>query len=103
MIAAFGPDSYLGPWLKENRDAIATDIRNDHPVDLMLPAAAYRRGQETLAQAQALANQIIESAEKSRQKLIDDGRRVKQYEIGQAAATLRRLADQIERGDHLVA
>lgn len=35
-IAKFGPNSYIGPWLKCIRDTLVDNIRADFPIDFLL-------------------------------------------------------------------
>ena len=58
MIAKLGPNSYLGPWLADNREAIVSDINNDLPVEPMLPGAARRHASDILIGARMEATQI---------------------------------------------
>jgi cell division septum initiation protein DivIVA len=98
----FGEQSYLGPWLRENRDAIVADIRNDLPVDIVLPAAARRQAERilsdardaakllraaSLAEAEALRAQTQRQCDQQRQIIADLIRR----HAEEAARALARL------------
>jgi hypothetical protein len=78
MIAAFGPNSYLGPWLAENRASIVADIASDNPVDVILPSEAKRMAHDIIAEADARAKAIIDAA-------------------ASAAGTVRHTIDEYER------
>jgi cell division septum initiation protein DivIVA len=69
FIAKLGTASYLGPWLADNREAIVADIRNDLPVDILLPRAAVRKAEETVAVAKQDAARIVREAQDRAQQL----------------------------------
>ena len=64
-IAAFGPESYLGPWLAEYRGQLIQDIRADHPPSAPLPSAAYQEGRWLVETAKADAETIRAQARQS--------------------------------------
>lgn len=57
-IAAFGPHSYLGPWLAENRASIIADINNDFQPMCLMPGAARAEAAKLLADAKADADKL---------------------------------------------
>jgi hypothetical protein len=57
-IKRLGQDSYLGPWLMMNYDAIASDIQSDLPVSMVLPKAAHFEGMRMIAEAKKQAEEI---------------------------------------------
>ena len=64
MIGRFGPDSYIGPWLKENRAQIAADILNDFGVCALMPGEARAQARDIIEAAQVEAGCIKATAEK---------------------------------------
>jgi len=73
-IAAFGPNSYLGPWLAEVRDELRQTILADLTPRPRLPREAYAEAVRTMTEANAAADEI-------RARAIE------------AAATIRQTAD----------
>lgn len=66
MIDSFGPDSYIGPWLRDNFEKIVADIRNDFPVaNIKMPMEANREAHFILTEAQLKAQEIINKARKT--------------------------------------
>ena len=59
VIKQLGERSYLGPWLKENRNQIAADISNDVCIEIETPYKAYRRGLNIVEAAKVEAAQIV--------------------------------------------
>jgi len=62
-IRTFGVNSYLGPWLADNRDAIVADIQSDLAVEPMLPGAARAEAVTILAAARAEAARLRQEAD----------------------------------------
>lgn len=58
-IKALGQQSYLGPWLSENRDAIERDITSDLQPSPDLPAEAVKRARAIITDAQKTAADIV--------------------------------------------
>jgi hypothetical protein len=58
MIATFGPASYLGPWLADNRLSLEADIRNDVTPDAVLPREARDIAAALIVDAKAEAGRI---------------------------------------------
>ena len=52
-IAAFGQDSYIGPWLAEIKDSLVADIRNDFAVSAPMPSEARKTASDVLASLKA--------------------------------------------------
>lgn len=66
VIDSFGPDSYIGPWLRDNFEKIVADIRNDFPVsNIKMPMEANREAHFILTQAQLKAQEIENKARKT--------------------------------------
>jgi hypothetical protein len=61
-ITKLGQNSYLGPWLMMNYDAIISDIRSDLPVSMVLPNAARTEGARMIAEAKDEAAKIKREA-----------------------------------------
>ena len=61
-IAALGPQSYLGPWLTENRDSIVSGILSDTLAYVEPPRVAYTRAVTLIEEAKAEAVAIIRRA-----------------------------------------
>lgn len=61
-IAAFGPHSYLGPWLSDYRLELEADIRLDLPVSVASPARARREAAGILEAAKLEAADIRQRA-----------------------------------------
>jgi len=59
FIAQLGPHSYLGPWLRDNREAIVADITGDLPVELLLPNAAHKLAADLIQAGRAEADRIV--------------------------------------------
>ena len=83
FIAQLGSASYLGPWLRDNREAIVADIHNDLPVELLLPNAAHKLAADLIQAGRAEADRIAQLAKvqadelrQRTQKACDDQRRV---------------------------
>jgi len=71
-IAAFGPQSYLGPWLAENRGAIVADITADLPLDrIVMPSEAMRLALELRAPGKAEHDAMIERARIAAKQMAD--------------------------------
>lgn len=61
-IQRLGAQSYLGPWLSENRNAIERDIRADNHPTIDLPAEAAKRARAIITEAEARAKELIAHA-----------------------------------------
>jgi vacuolar-type H+-ATPase subunit E/Vma4 len=61
-ITKLGQDSYLGPWLMMNYDAIISDIRSDMSISMVLPNAARIEGARMIAEAKNEAAKIKREA-----------------------------------------
>lgn len=83
MITKFGPHSYLGPWLKDNRISILADISSDICVSAPMPSEAMKQGLAIIADAKAQAAEIIKQATKQAeaglQKAYDDAASVRRH------------------------
>lgn len=76
-IEQLGEDSYLGPWLRQVRDSVTSDIRSDIFPTITIAACqdacaaslaeARKAAEEIVAAAQAKARSIEESADKHRE------------------------------------
>ena len=62
FIAKLGPNTYLGPWLADQRDEIVRDIANDILPSPMLPSSAYRKAAQIVADARESAKVITDVA-----------------------------------------
>lgn len=62
-ISAFGPASYLGPWLSAHREQIASDIRADVEPAIATPGECYRIAAAIVTDAQQQAARITSEAE----------------------------------------
>lgn len=94
-IKAFGPYSYLGPWLTEVRGALVACIQNDLPPDALLPTAAREQGRLIVAHAETDAGSIRKAAEtyatSVREQAQKDADQTRCYLRGQLDRTLRDL------------
>jgi hypothetical protein len=70
-IKAFGPHSYLGPWLLAHRDILESQIVSDLAPDIMMPAQAVNQAREIRVAALAEAVAIMEQARADAKKLED--------------------------------
>jgi cell division septum initiation protein DivIVA len=68
-IKEFGPHSYLGPWLMENRAQIVANITSDWTPNPILPGEANRQAREIIEHAQNEAKRIVNSAKAEAEKL----------------------------------
>lgn len=91
IVVQLGERSYLGPWLKENRNQIAADISNDVVIELETPYKAYRRGLDIIADARKEAEEILTAA---RLKAADEYAKTRE-DIAQSRAYARRQLEQI--------
>jgi cell division septum initiation protein DivIVA len=70
-IKSLGPDSYLGPWLKESRPSLVADISNDFPVVCQMPGAARAEALDIIQGAETRARAIREDAEKQARDVVE--------------------------------
>lgn len=96
-IRAFGPASYLGPWLKEYEPCILGSIINDLPVDIPLPADARREGEEILSAARDEAARIVAAAETRARDIEEQGMAEYTRLRETCARALRRALSEVER------
>ena len=101
-IKAFGPHSYLGPWLAENRMNLVDTIHQDMPIVMTMPnearreaagllAEAQRRGAEIVAAADATAKTIQAEAQRKADVIREAARR----DLFHAAKQLELLQDRV--------
>jgi hypothetical protein len=81
FIAKLGPNSYLGPWMADQRESIVADIHSDLPVAPLSLGGAWRKADQIVRDARESAKVITDTAstnaERLRaqtQKLCDDQR-----------------------------
>lgn len=74
MISQFGRDSYIGPWLVDNRLTIVADINNDVCISAPMPNAAVAYGKNIIENAKVEATKIKADATAQAQKEIDKAR-----------------------------
>jgi cell division septum initiation protein DivIVA len=84
-IRAFGTESYLGPWLAENRASFVADITNDVTPDPTMPAQARREAFDLLAAAKAEAAEIVSKGRQEAVRLVDQARQ-ESWEVRHSAA-----------------
>jgi cell division septum initiation protein DivIVA len=73
-IKQLGPDSYLGPWLRESRASIERDLQSDFVPMCQMPGAARAEAQDIITAARTTADGIREDAEKRAKELVDKAR-----------------------------
>lgn len=88
LAQELGPDSYLGPWILDNLEAIEADMRADIPPT---PSWSDQRGLHAAAMADA--KEIRAEAERERQRIIDGARAEARQVRDSVASDLRKLAD----------
>jgi DNA repair ATPase RecN len=97
-IRAFGPNSYLGPWLAENRMLLIDQIQSDFSPNAMMPAQARREAQRIIDTAHADAQKVRDCAADAvsaeLQKAADDVTRTRE----RAARMLEDAANDVRRG-----
>jgi cell division septum initiation protein DivIVA len=93
MIATFGRDSYLGPWLSECRDRIVADITSDLDPRVPMPGEAHREAARILTAARTEADTITRQAAEKASKTIDDARTEARAIRDRARAHLYQLAE----------
>lgn len=97
VIQNFGPNSYLGPWLAENRASIIADITNDVTPTAPMPAEARAIGSDIIVAAQNEAARIVEAARKQAAELMMDAQERRQH-IRRDLFSLARLAEKAAEG-----
>ena len=97
-IKTFGENSYLGPWLRENRDSIVADIQNDCSVDLMLPGHAYRQGRADRDATTEACKQLVVDAKAQAFRIEDEARDAVIRYREQAARLLEQQASDVRTG-----
>lgn len=100
MIAEFGSDSYIGPWLQNERVAIVHAIENDLLVDI---SVADARGQADgiLLDARVEGQHLVDAAQKEADELrrkakgeLTDAEAAKEY----ARRQLIEIAERLRKG-----
>jgi hypothetical protein len=72
FIGKLGKDSYIGPWLEENFDSICSDIRNDLPVNAIMPREAAIKASAIETEAKLKSEQMIADARKTVQSIYEE-------------------------------
>jgi cell division septum initiation protein DivIVA len=93
-IQAFGPHSYLGPWLASVRAEVESSLRADYLPEL-LPSQALATARAILATAEQQAAAIIDKAATDAERLraigASDAQRQRQYAVAALEAGLQAL------------
>jgi cell division septum initiation protein DivIVA len=87
-IQAFGPHSYLGPWLSSVRAEVESNLRADY-VPTMLPSEALTAARAILATAEQQAAGIIDKAATDAERLRAVGAQDAQRERLRAVTALQ--------------
>jgi cell division septum initiation protein DivIVA len=83
FAAKLGPDSYFGPVLADQLDAIIREIRADMPP--ALPTAAARSfAAEVMERAEDHARNVRESANREAERIVANARRQREDMLGVA-------------------
>lgn len=90
-IAHLGNDSYCGPWLASQLDAIESAMASDEcpSIRALSPTEARKQAEEIVAQAQAQADRIIAHARTQAQHTVADAHRRATNTIDTATDALR--------------
>jgi lambda repressor-like predicted transcriptional regulator len=97
FIAQLGTDSYLGPWLRDNRVAIVADIKNDLPVEVLMPNAARREAQDIVNAARREGESLRKAAEDAAANLRAATQRQCDQQRQIVADVIRRHAEEAAR------
>lgn len=95
VIAQFGVNSYLGPWLADNRMTLIDDISNDVTPSAPMPATARREAAAMLEQAKAEAVQIRADATRKAADELTAARENIAHARESAREQMRRIMGQI--------
>lgn len=94
---SLGPNSYLGPWIKEYLPAIQSDIQNDFPVSAPMPSVARNEAIDIIVNAKKEAEIITQRAFKQCADARTDCEGRLRRSIEQASAFLGHAADEVRR------
>jgi hypothetical protein len=97
FIQQLGPQSYLGPWLQENRLDIERDITSDCGLDLQLPAAARHEARGIVESAKLWADQTRRQAQERADGILAAARRDADTQRQIVADLIRRHAEEAAR------
>jgi hypothetical protein len=97
FIAKLGPQSYLGPWLAENRLDIERDIRTDSGIDVQLPAAARHEARGIVESAKQWADQTRRQAADRATSIVAQAQREGNVQRQLVADVIRRHAEEAAR------
>jgi cell division septum initiation protein DivIVA len=95
VIGQFGRDSYIGPWLADNRFQIEADIKSDICINVKMPNAARLEAESILTEAREQAGKLIADANAAALALISGAKNRVDDINGQAREALHRLAGRI--------
>jgi hypothetical protein len=95
VIAEFGNASYIGPWLKENRDTIVRDISSDYEPRLWMPREGHDEAVRLIALATETADRIVAEAKAKAESELAHARRHVDFLKEDARRTLTNLAGKL--------
>ena len=93
-VATLGPNSYLGPFLRQARAEVEQAIRSDIFPTISLDDAR-QQGERIIAEAQRQADLLVRQAQATRDRAdraVDEQKAEAARAIAQASLTLTRLA-----------
>jgi len=91
-IKAFGPHSYIGPWLADYRLEIVRAIGDDVPIAVPMPNEAKREALDILALARGEAKKLVDEARATATRELEAAYTKVSETRRRAAAELERLA-----------